>query len=230
MSVSAGSIGKCPHCGVLQRFEQAVSLVGQGFSAFNGLSLRVRSAASGHSIDREADAVRLMASACSSCRRIVVYQLFDDGPSILVPTGASRSVPREVEEEDPDLAAEFREATAILDLSPRASAALARRCLEAILTNKAGANQWLLKDKVEFAAKKLPGHLAEQLHPVRELGNLGAHRAENAATGEVLQVEPGEAEWTLDVVEMLFDFYYVQPKRFAHLSAGLQQKIATKRK
>jgi len=31
------------------------------------------------------------------------------------------------------------------------------------------------------------------------------------STGEVLEVEPGEAEWLLDVLEGLFGFYFVEP-------------------
>ena len=32
-------------------------------------------------------------------------------------------------------------------------------------------------------------------------------------TGEIVEVEPSEAEWKLDVIEMLFDFLFVQPKK-----------------
>jgi hypothetical protein len=30
---------------------------------------------------------------------------------------------------------------------------------------------------------------------------------------EIVQIEPGEAEWILDVLEELFDFYIVQPAK-----------------
>jgi hypothetical protein len=30
------------------------------------------------------------------------------------------------------------------------------------------------------------------------------------ATGQILPVEPGEAKWNLDVIEELFDFFYVK--------------------
>jgi len=33
----------------------------------------------------------------------------------------------------------------------------------------------------------------------------------DTTTGEIVDVEPHEAEWNLDVLESLFDFYYVQP-------------------
>jgi len=39
-------------------------------------------------------------------------------------------------------------------------------------------------------------------------------------------VEPGEAEWNLDVLESLFDFYYVQPARLQAKRAALDKKLA----
>jgi hypothetical protein len=30
-------------------------------------------------------------------------------------------------------------------------------------------------------------------------------------TGEIVDVEPGEADWNLDVLEALFNFYFIQP-------------------
>jgi hypothetical protein len=49
----------------------------------------------------------------------------------------------------------------------------------------------------------------------------------STASGEVVPVEPGEAEWNLDVLEALFDFYFVQPawvkKKRDALNLKLQQ-------
>ena len=58
---------------------------------------------------------------------------------------------------------------------------------------------------------KLPSHLAESIDAVRNLGNFAAHPLKSQHTGEIIDVNPGEAEWNLDVLESLFDFYFVQP-------------------
>ena len=42
-----------------------------------------------------------------------------------------------------------------------------------------------------------------------------------------MPVEPGEAEWTLDVLDGLFDFYYVQPAVLAARKAALNAKLAS---
>ena len=44
-------------------------------------------------------------------------------------------------------------------------------------------------------------------------------------TGAVVDVEPGEAEWNLDVLESLFDFYFVEPTKTAKRKAELNKKL-----
>jgi hypothetical protein len=69
--------------------------------------------------------------------------------------------------------------------------------------------------------------LAEIVDAVRQTGNFAAHPVKSQVTGQILPVEPHEAEWNLDVLEALFDFYYVQPviiaKKRALLNAKLQE-------
>jgi hypothetical protein len=44
-------------------------------------------------------------------------------------------------------------------------------------------------------------------------------------TGEIVDVEPGEAEWNLDVLDSLFDFYFVQPAISAARKAAVNAKL-----
>ena len=46
-------------------------------------------------------------------------------------------------------------------------------------------------------------------------------------SGAIVPIEPHEAEWTLDVLESLFDFYYVQPALLQAKRAALNQKLNT---
>jgi uncharacterized protein DUF4145 len=71
----------------------------------------------------------------------------------------------------------------------------------------------------------LPSHIAESLDAVRNIGNFAAHPIKSQHSGEVLEVEPGEAEWTLDVLESLFDFYFVQPAVTQSKKAALNAKL-----
>ena len=38
-------------------------------------------------------------------------------------------------------------------------------------------------------------------------------------------MEPGESEWCLDVLEALFDFYFVQPELLKRKRAALDKKL-----
>jgi hypothetical protein len=44
-------------------------------------------------------------------------------------------------------------------------------------------------------------------------------------TGLIVEVEPGEAEWQLDTLEGLFDFYIVQPKIVEEKRVALDKKL-----
>jgi Domain of unknown function (DUF4145) len=142
------------------------------------------------------------------------------------PNARTRSVAPEVV--DP-YRQDFQEACKVLADSPKASAALSRRCLQAILRDKAGTATKDLYEQIEEVTNppRFQAHIVEGLHAVRNIGNIAAHSMKSTTTGAIVDVEPGEAEWNLDVLEMPFDFYFVQPaiaaKRKAELNAKLRE-------
>ena len=140
------------------------------------------------------------------------------------PTSSARPIPAEVV--DP-YRQDFTEACKVLADSPKASAALSRRLLQAILRDKSSTKAKDLYDQIEelTATGNLPGHISEALHAVRNIGNIAAHSLKSTTTGAIVDVEPGEAEWNLDVIDMLFDFYFVQPAIAAKRKAELNKKL-----
>ena len=84
-----------------------------------------------------------------------------------------------------------------------------------------------LFDEIEqvIQTKTTPSYIADALHNVRVIGNFAAHPFKSTATGEIVEVESGEAEWNLEVLESLFDFYFVQPARAAQRKAALNKKL-----
>jgi hypothetical protein len=140
------------------------------------------------------------------------------------PRAPARPLPREVP--DP-YKRDFDEAVAVLPISPKASAALSRRNLQAIIHNKAGVKGRDLNAEIEtlIASGTLPSHISEGLHAVRAIGNFAAHPTKATSTGAIVDVEVGEAEWNLDVLESLFDFYFVEPTKAAQRKAALNKKL-----
>ena len=137
--------------------------------------------------------------------------------------------PQEVPE---TFASDYREAAAVLADSTEASAALSRRCLQHLIREKAGIKRSDLAKEIDalISSNALPSHLAEAVDAIRNIGNFAAHPIKTTATGEVLPVEPGEAEWTLDVLDGLFDFYFVQPALLKAKRGALNAKLASANK
>lgn len=168
------------------------------------------------------------------CHKVIVYLIsgqqsvfnYLEAPDTRVlvrPKGATRPMaPPQVP--DP-ITADYNEAALVLSDSPKASAALSRRCLQATLREAAGVKGKTLWAEIEAAESKVPSYLADQLHALREIGNFAAHPAKSEHSGEIIEVEPGEAEWNLDVLEGLFDFFYVQPAKAAERKAALNAKL-----
>lgn len=141
------------------------------------------------------------------------------GPRELAP------VPSEVPR---DIAEDFEEAAAVLKISPKASAALSRRCLQSLLSQAAGAKCDNLADQIEEAlvGGDLPSYLAEAIDAIRNIGNYATHPIKSKSTGQIVAVEAGEAEWNLEVLGQLFDFYYVQPRLRNERIDKLNKKLA----
>jgi hypothetical protein len=145
--------------------------------------------------------------------------------TLIRPKGASR--PSCAKEVSPALASEYNEACAVLPDSPKASAALSRRCLQMLLRDQAGVKPGNLAGEIQqvLDSGKLPTPLADSIDAVRQIGNFAAHAMKSQHAGEILDVEPGEAEWNLAVLESLFDFYFVQPALLKSKRDALNAKL-----
>ena len=140
------------------------------------------------------------------------------------PKGTSRPVPPEVEGK---FESDFREACLVIGASKKASAALSRRCLQNLLREKAETKAKDLAPQIQevLDSGKLPSHLADRIDGVRVIGNFATHPIKSTHTGEVIEVELGEAEWLLDTLEGCFDFYFVQPAKLEKTRDALNKKL-----
>jgi len=175
-------------------------------------------------------------TVCPSCFRMVLA--VDQAPAtnpgltyrtwLAYPKQASRA-PLPAEVPDP-YRQEYVEACNVLADSAKASAAVSRRCLQMVLRDVAKVKPSDLSKEIDEVLPKLPSHLAEAIDAIRNVGNMAAHPIKSTNTGEVVDVEPGEAEWLLDALEGLFDFYFVQPAILQKKRAALDQKLAEAKK
>lgn len=226
MGIKPNQKARCPHCRTTVRFEQvAFQLDGQNFGARATVTLTTPS---NHRL-------YLAVAGCPDCGRVVISTVAAGEPGQsdtssdiqLWPDSANRPLASEVEAEAPSLANDFREAVAVFAKSKKASAALSRRCLQFVLVHKGAATEKDLAKQIDQVLPTLPSDLAANVDAVRHVGNFAAHPMKSQQTGDIVDVEEGEAEWLLDVLEGLFDFYYVAPAQAASKRAALNAKLAS---
>ena len=104
---------------------------------------------------------------------------------------------------------DFNEAREVLLISPKASAALSRRCLQAILREKEGISLRTLKDEIDEAisrniyGKKINKHLDS----IRKVGNAAAHPMNSGITGDLVEVQEDHAEFLIRVLLSILEHY-----------------------
>ena len=159
---------------------------------------------------------------CTHCNQ---YSIWDKKKkNMLYPKQTNRAF--DLTDVPKDIAEDYQEACLVISDSPKASAALSRRCLQSILRNEGFSDKSLFKEiQNAIDSNKLPSHISDSLDAVRNIGNFAAHPLKDTSTGEILPVEAGEAEWNLETLEALFDFFYVQPAKTQRRKDALNEKL-----
>ena len=214
---------RCPHCNVTAAFE---------YNETGIRSMRYHSDNMGYNIEHV---------VCPSCKELVIYLTVggvEQNPvaqecfiedeyefhELIYPMNSSKRLGSEI----PILIRnEFNEAKNILNASPKASAALSRRLLQKILHDQFSIKKRNLSKEIDgfINLSDVPSHLADAVDAIRNIGNFAAHPSKDTNTGEIVDVEEGEAEWLLEVLEALFDFAFVQPKRLEKRKKELNEKL-----
>ncbi len=179
--------------------------------------------------------IRISDRTCPSCREVVVELYVEKHARNIgfqqkeqyfaFPKGVARApLPSEVAV---GYAEEYREAAACLGTSSRASAALSRRLLQRVLREKGGFKDKDLSTEIQLAidSKALPEYIADALDAVRDQGAFARHPHKSTNAAAIAEVEAGEAEWSLTVLEVLFDFYFVQPAQLKKKQSALHAKL-----
>ncbi len=140
-------------------------------------------------------------------------------PSSARPAPVGDTVPEEFN-------ADYIESYQVLHISPKASAALSRRLLQAVLIEQ-GYSKGSLAQQIDAVLDdtELPSHLSENIDAIRNFGNFSAHPVTDITSLQIIDVEPQEAEWCLEIIAGLFDHYYVKPEASRKRLAELNEKL-----
>ncbi|WP_449410514.1 DUF4145 domain-containing protein [Methylobacterium komagatae] len=148
---------------------------------------------------------------------------------LVYPRGSSRGpVPSDVPSH---ITADYIEAANVLPLSAKASAAISRRCLQNVLHAHGYRDRDLFREVEQLLnetdpRKIIPDSLRMVVDGIRHFGNFSAHPVSDVTSLQIIDVEPHEAEWCLDILDELFQHFYVRPAQALARKAALDAKLA----
>jgi len=122
--------------------------------------------------------------------------------------------------------ADYEEACNIRDLSPKASATLARRCLQGMIRDFWGIKKKRLLDEINDLQDKTDPVTWTAIDSVRKIGNIGAHMGKDISL--IVDVEPNEAKLLIGLIEALIKEWYIakhdREQRMAEIIALAEEK------
>ncbi len=207
----------CPHCNIPQVVTDAKHTV-------SWLSCDLDDQAEGKLVLRAKSTGCANEECAKTTIRVVIgggyyrdgYKFHPGKPPIfdqfLRPQGTAKPQPEFIPE---PLREDYYEACLIRDLSPKASATLIRRCLQGMIRDFAKIAKPTLAKEIEAlrkaiddgsADRAISGESVDAIDQVRGIGNIGAHMEKDIDL--IIEVDPGEAQALIELVEMLFEEWY----------------------
>lgn len=114
---------------------------------------------------------------------------------------------------------DYEEACKILHLSPKASATLARRCLQGMIRDFHGIVDKTLNNEIAKLQGIVPAAQWRAIDAVRKIGNIGAHMEKDVNL--IVDIDPEEAEKLIMLIEHLIESWYIQRHEADELYADL---------
>ncbi len=231
----------CRFCGLpqiasRQNWDESVANLDVGTTKLGVVGLAVLSA-------------RCLSSSCNSLTLMVVLKkgqynssgiFFSSSEKIetwvLLPESSYKQQPDHIPE---PLRQDYSEACLIRDKSPKASATLARRCIQGMIRDFCGISKPTLDAEIKELRKQFDAGTAHRnisdesivaIDKVRRIGNIGAHMEKDINV--IVDVDPDEAQLLIELIEMLFSEWYIAREkrrlRLEELSALADAKQAAK--
>ncbi|MGZ0799804.1 DUF4145 domain-containing protein [Kluyvera ascorbata] len=121
---------------------------------------------------------------------------------------------------------DYQEACAIVELSPKASATLARRCLQGMIRDFWKVKPDTLFNEIQAIEEKVDPAIWEAIDSTRKVGNIGAHMEKDINL--IIDVNPDEANLLIEMIEMLLDDWYIARHERAQKLQRIKEMAAEK--
>lgn len=103
--------------------------------------------------------------------------------------------------------ADYMEAKSIMQTSPKASATLARRCLQGMIHDFWNIHEKNLNAEISRLKSYVPATQWLAIDGLRKIGNIGAHMESDI--DRIIDVDPHEAQQLLKLIELLLEKWYI---------------------
>lgn len=169
---------------------------------------------------------------CPSCKRLSIKASsfgsetgsFD---TFLLPNSFAIQFPDYVPE---SIRNDYSEACAIVNLSPKASATLSRRCLQSIIRDFWGIKENTLYQEISELQTCVSAAQWQVLNALRNLGNIAAHP--EADVNLIIDINPDDAVKIIKVIELLIKQWYIerhdQEKLYSEVTSLSYEKSSQK--
>ena len=146
---------------------------------------------------------------CPSCKKTTIKvtgasKNFADLNVPIYPNSLAKHFPEYIPK---SIRQDYEEAYSILNLSPKASATLSRRCLQGMIRDFYKITKSRLFDEINELQNIVPASQREAINAVRSIGNIGAHMEKDVNV--IIDVDPDESEKLLKLIELLIDKWYI---------------------
>lgn len=174
-----------------------------GFASAHSLSVS--------STDDTKDAVEIIFYLCPSCNKTSITV---EGIGKEIKGNFMNFIPSSKAKQFPDyipksIISDYEESCGIVNLSPKASATLSRRCLQGMIRDYwKVTNQKNLYYEIDAIKDKVDPQVWKVLNSVRQIGNIGAHMEKDINL--IIDIDPNEAEQLIQLNEYLIEQWYIK--------------------
>lgn len=194
----------CPYCGVAMSIDRATH--SSQYPAF-GSDHGIYSHVSGGGY--YSSAIEIEFYQCPNCEEFTVFakgkgNAVKDVCVPIRPQSAAKQYPKYIPQ---PIREDYEEACAVLHLSPKSSATLARRCLQGMIRDFWGITKATLNAEITELKDRIPADLWSAIDSLRQLGNIGAHMEKD--TNLIVDIDPDEAEKLIKLIELLMKEWYI---------------------
>lgn len=193
---------KCPFCGVsVPNISSTFRTIDCFFDKNYGYSLKTKA----HTNN---DVFVIQMGHCPSCDKVFFIAKGEKGMegklTYIYPNSLAKQYPDYIPKA---IREDYEEACSIVNLSPKASATLCRRCLQGMIRDFWKISKNTLYEEINELKDKIPVSQWSAIDSTRSIGNIGAHMEKDVNV--IVDIEPNEAKQLIKLIELLIDKWYV---------------------